>query len=135
MRTFSKLTTVLALAGALSVTASADQTLSLRRVMREKLEHSQLMLEAVVTSDWAALEQHTRALRALTDDPGWAVLKTPEYARHTMAFVTATEDLLDAARAHELDATPLAYVSLTLSCVQCHRYVARARIAQAQPDR
>jgi hypothetical protein len=55
---------------------------------------------------------------------------SPEYVRHTTTFVRATEDLLDAAKRRDLEATPLAYVSLTLSCVQCHRYVARMRIAK-----
>ena len=54
----------------------------------------------------------------------------PEYIRHTTTFVHATEDLLDAAKRRDLEATPLAYVSLTLSCVQCHRYAARMRIAR-----
>ena len=45
-------------------------------------------------------------------------------------FVRATEELLEAAKRQDLEATPLAYVSFTLSCVQCHRYVARMRIAK-----
>ncbi len=133
MRMFSRLVTIAGLAAMLSVTTSADQALSLRRVMRDKLAHSQQLLGAVVTSDWLTIEQHATALRALTSEPGWAVLKTPEYARQTLTFANAVDDLLEAAHDHDGEATPLAYVSVTLSCVQCHRYVARARLADQNP--
>lgn len=129
MRTWEKCAITLSIAALLGAAVNATQALSLRRVMREKLDHSQHMLEAVVTSDWAALERHTRALQELTKDPGWSVLKTAEYSRHTASFVNAAQDLVEAAQEHDLDAAPLAYTSLTLTCVQCHRYVARSRVA------
>ena len=112
-------------------TGAAAQTVGLNRVMRAKLAHAQQILAGVVTSDWAELERHSRELRLATEDPAWAVLTTPEYARQTAAFLRASENLLDAARRRDLDATPLAYVSLTISCVQCHRYVARMRVARS----
>ena len=117
------------LTAVLAVSASADQTVRLNGIMRDKLVHAQKILEAVVTSDWVMLEEQSRALRQLTDDQAWTVLETPEYARHTLAFSRAAQDLIEAAHRHDLETTPLAYVGLTLSCVQCHRYVARSRIA------
>lgn len=112
------------------VTSSFAQAPALNRVMRAKLEHSQKILESVVTSDWAALEQHSQDLQRLANDPAWVVLKTREYARQSEAFLRATEDLVDAAKRRDLEAAPLAYVSMTMSCVQCHRHVARSRIAK-----
>lgn len=107
-----------------------NQRPELNRIMREKLEHAQKILEAVVTSDWVGLETHSRALERLTDDPRWAVLKFPEYARHSTAFVRALQDLRQAAVQRDLDKTPQAYIAVLLRCVECHRYVARARIAR-----
>lgn len=123
------------LAGALlmaaaGATAAARQTVALDRVMRAKLEHAQQLLGDVVTSNWAGIEQHSEALRRATENPAWEVLMTPEYARQTEAFLRASDDLIDSAKRRDLDATPVAYVSLTMSCVQCHRYVARMRIAR-----
>jgi hypothetical protein len=123
------LTLSVAAAAGLNFSTAAGQTPQLHQVMREKLGHSQKILEAVVTSNWQALEAESLALKELTMKPEWAVLTAPEYVRHTTAFVQATQDLLVAARERDLDAAPLAYVSLTLSCVQCHRYVARSRVA------
>jgi hypothetical protein len=120
---------VAALAASLIVSNSSAQTTALNRLMRQKLEQSQGMLAAVVTSNWADLERRSEALIRITNDPAWMVLNSPEYARQSQAFLRATQDLIDAAKRRDLDAAPPAYVSLTLSCVQCHRYVARARIA------
>ena len=97
--------------------------------MRNKLADAQGVLAAVVTSNWAELERRSKALAAATDDPAWQVLKTPEYTRQSEAFVRAANDLVDAAARRDQEGAPLAYVALTMRCVQCHRYVARARIA------
>ena len=97
--------------------------------MREKLAHAQRLLEAVVTSNYTLLETESQALSKATKDPGWMVLKTPEYARQSDTFLRATEDLVAAAKAHDLDAAAMHYVSLTVSCYQCHRYVKNMRLA------
>ena len=116
-----------------SATANA-QTAQLSRVMRDKLSHSQHLLDAIVTSNWAALEQHGTALQQATRDPAWSVLQYPEYASHTARFVRALDDVVDSAKRRDLEAAPLAYVAMTMSCVQCHRYVARMRLADGRPD-
>ena len=105
------------------------QTIELDRLMRQKLDHSQALLSAVVTSNWLELQRHSEALAAITADPAWTVLKTPEYATQSQAYVRALQDLVDAAKRRDLDDAPVAYMALTLRCVQCHRYVARARVA------
>jgi len=103
--------------------------------MQQKLEHSQQILAAVATSNWINLERHSLELLRVAEDPAWNVLMTPEYARHGAAFLSAAQDLLEAAKERNLETAPLAYVSLTLSCVQCHRHVGRMRIADRASDR
>ena len=105
------------------------QTTATARVMRQKLVDAQGVMAAVVTSNWAELDRRSKALAKATEDPAWLVLRTPEYAKQGEAFVRAVNDLLDAASRRDADGAPLAYVALTMRCVQCHRYVARARIA------
>jgi hypothetical protein len=113
-----------------TVATTAGQDREVKHVMREKLVHSQKILEAVVTSDWTGLETHTRELEALTNDPRWAVLKFQDYARHSTAFVRAVQNLHRAAAQRDLEETPKAYTAVTLRCVECHRYMARMRIAR-----
>jgi hypothetical protein len=111
------------------IVINASQTTRLQMVMREKLAHSEKLLDAVVTSNWAQMETHSLELQRLTRDPAWKVLTAPEYASQSAAFVRALDELLDAARHRDLEAAPLAYVTMTMRCVQCHRYVARMRTA------
>lgn len=119
-----------ALSACLGFAASAAQGPGLNNVMREKLQHAQKILEAVVTSDWASLETSSRDLEQLTNDPRWLVLKFPEYAQQSVAFRKSIRDLHTAAAQRDLEKTPQVYVAMTLKCVECHRYLARARIAQ-----
>jgi len=121
----------LAMVGAvLGLAAGPRQGPELRRVMQDKLVHAQKILEAVVTSDWISLETHSRELEQLTSDPRWTVLKYPEYAQHSGAFVRAVQALHTAAAQRDLNKTPEAYIAVTMQCVACHRYLARARIAK-----
>jgi hypothetical protein len=99
------------------------------RLMQKKLVVTQKILEAVVTSRWSDLEARTRDLEDLTNDPAWRVLTAPEYATHSNRFRLSVRALHDAAAKRDLETTPQAYVNVTLSCIECHRYLARSRIA------
>lgn len=113
--------------------SSSAQTPRLSKVMRAKLDHAQRILEAVVTSNWQQLDRESRELVRVTQDPAWTVLKMPEYGRYSAAFLRATDDLIEAAKLRDLEAASLGFISLSTSCVSCHRYIARARIATVRP--
>jgi hypothetical protein len=104
------------------------QQAQIHAVMREKLAHSQKVLEAIVTADLSALQSHSTALIRATESPAWSVLKSPEYIRQSTAFLRAAEDLVASAGRRDLDSAALNYVQLTLSCVECHRYIRNRRI-------
>ena len=114
---------------AMASSGSAMQTAATGRLMREKLTHAQRVLEALTTSDYALLERESTALSAATKQLGWMVLKTPEYGRQSDAFLRATEELVAAAKQRDLDLAAMHYVSMTMSCYQCHRYIKNMRIA------
>lgn len=121
---------VLAFSAAVGLPANPTQGPEVNNIMREKLVHTQKILEAVVTNDWVGLETHSRELERLTGDHRWTALKYPEYARHSMGFVRAVQVLHLAAAQRDLEQAPKAYVAVTLQCVECHRYLARERIAK-----
>jgi hypothetical protein len=105
------------------------QTPATGRVMREKLGHSQKILEAILTSNFALLERESAALAKATDSPAWTVLKGPEYMKQSDAFLKALRDLSDAAKGHDLDAAAQRYNALTTSCFGCHRSMKDRRLA------
>ena len=50
---------------------AAGQSTQAAQVMHAKLEHSGQLLAALVTSDWASLGHHARALQDVTTKPGY----------------------------------------------------------------
>lgn len=121
----------LCLTGALSIGASADQAPQLSRVMRAKLAHSQVILGAVVTSNWSVLDRESRALALVVRDPAWGLALTePEYLRQSDAFSRALQDLIEASAKRDLDSAANAQIALTASCVRCHVHMTRRRIAK-----
>ena len=108
---------------------AAAQTRQTDKVMRQKLADSQQLLAALVTSNWASLASHTRDLEALTNQPGWDVLRQPEFNKQTLAFQRAVQALADASKQRDQLTALRAYNDLVASCVGCHNYVARSRIA------
>ena len=113
--------------------SSLAQTARMKQVMRSKLDHSQRILEAVVTSNWQVLDRESREMALVIRDPGWSSLAMPEYVRHSEAFLRATDDLIESAKLRDLESASLGFISLTTSCVSCHRYLARARIVTTRP--
>ena len=117
--------------GALSLDVSADQSPQLSRVMRAKLGHSQAILGAVVTSNWAVLDRESRALALAVRDPAWGVaLNQAEYLRQSDAFQRALQDLIEASAKRDLESAGNAQIALTSSCVRCHLDVTRRRIGR-----
>ena len=83
--------------------ALPGQTPSTRRVMREKLTHSQRILEAILTSDFALLDRETAALTRVTETAPWQALRSPEYLKQSEAFLAANRALNEAAKNRDLD--------------------------------
>ena len=117
------------LAGTMLTAGQIGHSQALDRVMREKLEHAQQILAAIVVEDFETVEAEARALARLTEASAWSVFRTPEYKGHSADFLRASEALVEAARQRTIDGAALEYVNLTLKCVQCHKYVRGARVA------
>jgi hypothetical protein len=116
---------------AMSVTTTADQVPPLSRVMRAKMGHAQAILAGVITNDWKALDRESRALALAVRDPAWsAALTGPDYIRQSDAFSRALQDLIEASARRDLDAAANAQIELTATCVRCHVYMSRRRIAK-----
>ena len=109
--------------------AAPAQTSATGRLMREKLAHTQRILEALTTSNYDLLARESVALSQATNAPAWTVLKMPEYRRYSDEFLRVTEDLAAAAKNRDLDLAAMRFGALTMSCYQCHRYIKNMRLA------
>ena len=96
---------------------------STKEFMREKLGHSQKVLEALAMEDFYTMEQRSKKLSAMTQEATWQAFQNPDYAQHSATFRRHANSLTKAAQEKDLDAATLAYVRLTMSCVDCHKFV------------
>ena len=91
--------------------------------MRAKLAHSQNVLEGLATEDFDLIERGAQELSLASQDSNWQVLQTEDYVRQSAEFRRACDSLRDAAQRKNLDGATVAWMDVTLKCVQCHKYV------------
>ncbi len=103
-----------------------------RIFMKAKLKHAQDVLRGLALEDYDTIAQSSNKLGLLSQEADWNVLKTPQYAQHSADFRKSVDRLTKAGREKTLDAATLAYLEVTMRCVECHKYVRRARITSTR---
>lgn len=88
--------------------------------MRLKLEPAKGVLEGIALADFDMISKHTGALRNLMLDESWMVVQSEDYRRQSNEFRAIVEQLQKAAEQKNVDRATLAYVQMTIRCVQCH---------------
>jgi hypothetical protein len=91
--------------------------------MRAKLGHAEHVLEGLAVADYELIERAAQELSLASLDSNWQVLQTEDYVRQSAEFRRACDALKKAAQEKNLDGAALAWVDVTLKCVQCHKYV------------
>ncbi len=91
--------------------------------MRAKLAHSQNVLEGLAMEDYDLISRGAHDLALASQASSWQVLQTEDYARQSAEFRRSCDNLRTAAKAKNLDGAALAWMEVTMKCVQCHKYV------------
>lgn len=116
----------LAVAAAAACGIAADSPPQPDRVaafMRAKLGHADHVLEGLAVADYGMIERAAQELSLASLDSNWQVLQTEDYVRQSAEFRRACDSLKKAAQEKNLDGAALAWMDVTLKCVQCHKYV------------
>lgn len=103
------------------------------KVMSLKLDYTHKVLENIIKEDFKKLEELSFQLVVLTGTEDWKVIRTEEYNRHTADFVRAVNALREARGHKDINESTKAYIDMTLSCVQCHKYVREYQDALNKP--
>jgi len=103
--------------------AQSKRSRAAKEFMRDKLEFSQSVLGGVVIEDWDLVIAKGTKLSAMTQEADWRVFENPNYEAQSKAFRQQVDSLVKAAKKKDLDAATLAYVRMTMSCVDCHKTV------------
>lgn len=106
---------------------------AVREFMRQKLVHSQSVLEGIAMEDYDLILVNARKLSAMSQEGAWNVFDGSEYAEQSQIFRRNVEALIKSARLASLDGATLAYVKMTMSCVECHKYVRGKNTAMGGP--
>jgi cytochrome c556 len=109
-------------------TIRAEQTPKRTRAafMRQKLDFSKDALEGLALEQFAVIEKSAKALKVLSEAAEWEVPTIPnatDYVAMTTEFQRNADELLKQAKARNIDGATLAYLKVTMSCVQCHKFV------------
>ena len=123
---------LLASIGLLASSGLGQQRGDNREFMRAKLDHSQKVLEGLALEDFDMIAKHGQELSLLSLAASWQVLETMEYQQQSVEFRRAADALTEAAKKKNLDGAALAYVEVTMKCVNCHKYVRGTRMAKLE---
>ena len=91
--------------------------------MRLKLKYAQGILEGLAIEDYEMIAKNSQDMSLISLDSTWHVLLTDEYAEQSGEFRRTANALTRAADAENIDGATLAYVGLTMRCVNCHKYI------------
>ena len=101
----------------------------INKFMRAKLGAAQLVLEGLALEDYDKISEGTDTLSKLSSSEKWRVSEDPLYSQHTTEFLKIARKMKGEATKKNLDGVALNYVQLTLSCVECHRFVRTVLLA------
>jgi hypothetical protein len=107
---------------------------STKDAMRFKLFYAQGVLEGIATENYDRIATNSIGLVKLSQQAEWRHRATPAYQRFTADYARQAEALGRAAKNRNIDAATVAYFQLTVSCVNCHRYLRGGDQAGVPPE-
>ena len=90
-------------------------------LMQAKLKYSQKVLHGLAIEDFDMVAEGAERLRRLGGLELWTRANTPEYQAQLQIYRTSTGELARLADEKNLDGATLAYIQVTMSCVNCHK--------------
>lgn len=91
--------------------------------MKKKLEYSEHILAGLASEDFDKIAQAARSMNALGQIEKWVRAGQPHYRTQLATFHEANERLIACSQDNDLDGATLAYLQLTLSCINCHKII------------
>lgn len=86
-----------------------------------------------MTDDYDKIRLGGQRMVIMSKAAEWSSIEGPVYAQYSSEFRRAAQNLIKAAEDKNTDGAALAYVNLTLNCVNCHDYIRGAKVAAGEP--
>jgi hypothetical protein len=111
-------------------TKVGPRKIAMKAFMRKKLEASQSVLEGLAVEDFDMIVAGAKQLKATSAAAEFMVIHDPIYTQEADEFRRIVDKMQKAAKEKRLDGATLAYVDMTMSCVECHKYARNVLVAQ-----
>jgi len=98
-----------------------------RAFMRKKLAASEKILEGLAVEDFDLIAEGAKQLKATAGAAEFMAFNDAEYVEHADDFRRIVNKLSVAAKEKRLDGATLAFLDVTMSCVECHKHVRSAK--------
>jgi hypothetical protein len=103
----------------------------LKQFMRRKLSAANEVLEGIVTEDFDQILLGAASLKRISGAAEWLVSKDLAYRQFSTSFQRKVDRLTATAKQQNLDGATLAYIEVTMSCVECHKWIRSTLIADS----
>ncbi len=91
--------------------------------MQKKLQYSTAILAGLTSEDFEQIAKNAHSMNALGHLEKWVRAGSSDYGSQLKIFEFANKQLIEMANDENLDGAAIAFVQLTLSCVNCHKVV------------
>ncbi len=116
-----------------TVSAQAKEA-TLKEFMRKKLSASNQILEGLVVDDLSLVVSGSEALLKMSAAEKWRTSNDMMYLQHSRDFRQSVETLRNKAKKESIDGAALAWVDVTMGCIQCHEWVRNVLVADLSSD-
>ncbi len=100
----------------------SEEKTPLQKFMRAKLGGADDVLEGLVTEDFRLIKKGATELKRIGTAAKWRISNDVMYRQHSNVFQRAVGTLDDMVSDKNLDGAALAYIDLTMNCIDCHRW-------------
>lgn len=91
--------------------------------MKKKLQYSEKVLEGLAKADYESIAENAKLMNQLSQIEDFVRGRDEEYRHHLKTFDRVTRELVHQANDEDIDGAALAYMELTLNCVNCHKHL------------
>lgn len=106
----------------------------IRMFMRGKLQASNKILEGLTVEDMQMVKEGAQQLNKMSVSEKWRAHNNVMYKQFSGEFQRTTADLMKAADEGNLDMAALKWMSATMSCIECHRYVRNNLVVETKAN-
>ncbi len=108
----------------------------LAEFMQKKLDASSRILRGLMIEDYELIEKNADTLLKMSHAEKWRASNDMMYLQHSTQFRNVVDDLRQKAKKKSPDGASLAWVNVTMSCIQCHQWVRNVVLADLNiPER